>query len=284
MNKIKVFALAIASLSAAFGQVSTTLSNAITAKQQTVVLASITNVAAPTNPVASSVIGAPTNGGYTILVVDAEQMAVFSVPSTAAGQVRVSRGYGGTKMAAHAVGAKVWVGLQSLFANLRPSLTTGRFRYSTVAIGSVAYTSVGTAVSSVAGTLYCADVLVTRDMVATGIGVLNAGTVATSLGIVALYDSSGTLIANSAVAGAVTVGANVFQDRAFTAVTVIQGPAQYYACYQANNNTDNFRTVAASTMIDVLTRSATGTFGTVPLTITLPTTFTADVGPVAYIY
>jgi hypothetical protein len=33
-----------------------------------------------------------------------------------------------------------------------------------------------------------------------------------------------------------------------------------------------------------MTQSATGTFGTVPASFTPPTTFTADVGPIAALY
>ena len=163
-------------------------------------------------------------------------------------------------------------------------LATGRFRYPTITFGSTAYGSLGTAVSSVAGTVYIADVYVERDFTATGVGILNAGTVGTSLGIVGLYSAAGNLLANSALAGAVTAGANAFQQRAFTATIKLLGPAQYFVAYQANSNTDNFRAIAASTFVDVVTTSTTGAFGTMPATITVPTTFTADVGPAAYLY
>jgi hypothetical protein len=33
-----------------------------------------------------------------------------------------------------------------------------------------------------------------------------------------------------------------------------------------------------------MTSSATGTFGTVPASFTAPTTFTADVGPIGWLY
>ena len=38
-----------------------------------------------------------------------------------------------------------------------------------------------------------------------------------------------------------------------------------------------------NTFVDVLTKSVTGTFGTLP-SLTVPTTFTADKGPIAYVY
>lgn len=50
-----------------------------------------------------------------------------------------------------------------------------------------------------------------------------------------------------------------------------------------NGTTATVRTIAANTYIDANTGSAAGTFGTM-LDFTPPTTFTADVGPVAYLY
>jgi hypothetical protein len=163
---------------------------------------------------------------------------------------------------------------------------TGRFRYTTVPVGSVAYSGFGNDTTLVAGTFYCADVVVQRDITATGIAVLTGGTNgAASTGLIALYSAGGALIANSASAGAVTNGSvNTFQQRAFTATVTLRGPAEYFACYQQNNATDTLRTVAASTFPDVLTTSFTGVFSTIPATITVPTTFTANVGPIAYVY
>jgi hypothetical protein len=161
---------------------------------------------------------------------------------------------------------------------------TGRSRYSTVSIGSVAYASFGTSTTPVAGTLYCAEAFLPRNMTLTGIGVLNGGTVGTDKWIVALYGSAGgSVLANSALAGTTTSGANAFQEIAFTATYAAVGPARYWVCGQLNGTTDRLRTVAASTFIDVLTNSTAGSFGTMP-SLTAPTTFAADVGPAAYIY
>jgi hypothetical protein len=41
--------------------------------------------------------------------------------------------------------------------------------------------------------------------------------------------------------------------------------------------------VATATYIDVISTSVSGTFGTVPATITVPTTFTADKAPIVYL-
>jgi hypothetical protein len=162
-------------------------------------------------------------------------------------------------------------------------LPSGRFRYLTAPVGWAAYNSTGTNKTVVAGTMYWADVVIPRAMTLNGIGVLNGATVGTDNGLVALFDYQGNLLANSALAGAATSGANAFQQRAFTSTYAVVTPGQFYIGYQSNGTTDTIRTIAVSTWADVLTKSATGTFGTVP-TLTVPTTFTADVGPYAYVY
>ena len=161
---------------------------------------------------------------------------------------------------------------------------TGRPKYSTVPIGSTAYASFGTDTTLVAGTIYWAEVFIPRNITLTGVGVLNGATVGTDKWIVALYTSAGgTVAANSALAGTTSSGANAFQQIAFTSTYAAVGPARYWIAFQSNGTTDTLRTVAANTFVDVLTKSATGTFGTLS-SLTVPTTFTADVGPIAYVY
>lgn len=159
---------------------------------------------------------------------------------------------------------------------------TGRSRYSSVPIGSVAYGSMGTNTTLVAGTIYVSEIFIPRNITLTGVAILNGATVGTNNGVVGLYNSSGTLVANSALAGAVTVGANAFQNRDFTApYAAVAG--RYWIAYQANGTTDTIRTIAVSTFIDALTKSTAGAFGTLTA-LTPPTTITADVGPIGYVY
>lgn len=160
---------------------------------------------------------------------------------------------------------------------------SGRSRYSTVPIGQVAYSSVGTDTTLVAGSIYWAELFIPRNISLTGGAVLNGGTVGTTKGIVALYDSDGTLVANSLLTGAVTANANTFQQYAFTSVYAAKGPARYWLAYQPDGTNATLRTIAVSTNIDCLTASTTGAFGTLTK-LTVPTTITADVGPVGYVY
>jgi hypothetical protein len=153
------------------------------------------------------------------------------------------------------------------------------FRKCSIDVGSVAYGSLGNATTYVNGTIYWASVYLDTPMTVTSLQFLNAGTVGTNNIAGALYNSAGTLIANSALAGALTSGANAFQGLNLTAPIAIPA-GRYWIALQANGTTDNTRTVAASTFVNVLTASTTGTFGTFTA-LTPPTTFTANVGPIA---
>jgi hypothetical protein len=164
----------------------------------------------------------------------------------------------------------------------KTALKSGRSRFSSVPIGSVAYGSLGTNTTLVAGTAYFSEIMITRPVTLTGIAGLNGATVGTDNGLVALYDSAGQLVANSALAGALAAGANAFQSRAFTAPVTVE-PGRYFIAYESNGTTATLRTIAVSTFIDSLTGSLAGTFGTLTA-ITVPTTVTADVGPIGFAY
>jgi hypothetical protein len=159
---------------------------------------------------------------------------------------------------------------------------TAKLRYPTIPVGSVAYGSLGTSTTPVAGTIYWAEVWIDACKSLTGIGILNGATVGNDKHIVAIYRNDGTLLANSNTAGVTTSGADAFQEIAFTAATVV-APGRYWIALQMNGTTDRFRSIAASTFVDVKTKSAAGSFGTLTA-LTVPTTFTADVGPIAYAY
>lgn len=149
--------------------------------------------------------------------------------------------------------------------------------------GSVALTAVGGSSVHVAGTMNISEIFVPYWNTWKGIGVLNAVTVGTDNMLVALYGSSGALIANSAVAGAVSAGASIFQNRDFlTAVTL--APGRYFCGVQSNGTTATTMKYIAANGSNVMTTSSTGTFGTVPATITVPTTFTTAVGCVCQLY
>lgn len=147
----------------------------------------------------------------------------------------------------------------------------------------VGFASAGTNTTMVAGTLYVAEINVPHLATWTGIGVLPGATGGTNNGLIALYDSAGALVTYSAVAGVLVGTANTIQNRAFLApVTLL--PGRYFIGYQQNGTTATLRTIKAADGGNQMTASSTGTFGTLPATITVPTTFTADVGPIGQLY
>lgn len=161
---------------------------------------------------------------------------------------------------------------------------TGRYRHMSIGGNLGTLSSLGTNTTTVAGTIWYIDVFIPLPgTLLTGIGVLNGATIGTDNGLVGLYDSTGTLLANSALAGAITANANTFQQYAFTATYTTLKPGRFFIGYQTQGTTATFRSVATATWVDVLTGSQTGAFGTLAA-ITPPTTFTADKGPVAYVY
>jgi hypothetical protein len=151
--------------------------------------------------------------------------------------------------------------------------------------GGTAYTSLNSSGTTlVAGTFYCSEIDVPYNKLVTGIGVLNGTTVGTDNHLVALFDSAGNLITNSAVAGVVAASASTYQNIAFTSTYYLIGPATYFGCVQSNGTTATVRMMVTGTQDTYWTTSKTGAFGTIPATITAPSTFTTAVGPYLYLY
>lgn len=118
----------------------------------------------------------------------------------------------------------------------------------------------------------------------TGIAVLNAATCGTNKWIVALFDDTGAILANSALAGTLCSGASAYQKIAFTGTYAAKGPKTYWIALYADGATDRYYSIPTTGQGVGLAGSVTGqTFGTIAA-LTLPTTFTADKGPVAYVY
>lgn len=164
-----------------------------------------------------------------------------------------------------------------------PAPVTNRAKFSTVPIGSVAYASLGTNVAPVNGTEYFSELFIPKVMTLTGVGFLNGATVGTDRRIIALVNLDGTIVATSNLAGAASSSANGFQEIAFTA-TITVSPGTYFVMVQTNGATDTLRFVAANTFIDTRTATRVGTFGTLLPPSAPITSFTADTGPIAYVY
>lgn len=162
----------------------------------------------------------------------------------------------------------------------------GRLRHEVVEIGPVAYASLGTSTTATSTTsVYVSDVLVPTPFKATGIGILVGSATAATV-IVALYDSSGLLVANSSLSGTAQTGAaaNTFAETPFTSTVNLQ-PGVYYIGYQQSATTGTCKMIAASTYGRVRTKEVTGNaYGTALASFVPPTTFTALVGCHGYIY
>ena len=135
---------------------------------------------------------------------------------------------------------------------------------------------------------YVSPVMIRHPMLITGIGFLNGATAATDRLIYGLYAAAGGApLATTTLAsqGTVAASANVFQEIALTATYQVLQPGLFWIGWQANGTTTTRRSIAAATWIDVWTLSA-GTAGSagVMATITAPLTFTADTGPIGYVY
>ncbi len=164
---------------------------------------------------------------------------------------------------------------------------TGRYRYCTISGNLGTLSSLGTSTTVVADTTYYADVFIPAGgILLTGIGWLNGTTATTNRTIVSLYDSGGTLLANSVLTsgGTLIATSNIFQQANFTATYTTLRPGRFWIGYQQNGTTATPRTIATATWVDVLTGSAAGVNAVAAPTITPPTTFTADVGPIAYVF
>lgn len=165
-----------------------------------------------------------------------------------------------------------------------PIAGPGRLAASNIPIGAVAYASIGTNTTDVNGQFWITDIWIPFSKQITKIGFLQGGTATTDKTLVAIYDASGTLLGNSALTGVNLSGANTFQEQTLLTPVQIYGPGQYFIAVQGNGTAAGaIQTIPASTYPDVCTATLAGTFGTVPASITVPTTFSAGAGPVVYV-
>lgn len=134
----------------------------------------------------------------------------------------------------------------------------------------------------VAGTRYYSSITLGTPQTLTGISVLLGGTGGTDLWCFELFNSAGVLVATSLAAGTTAGTAATWQQLAFTTPYALTTPGQYFISVQSNGTTAKFAAYNSPTS-PYLVGSATGTLGT-PASITAPTTYTANLGPIALVY
>ena len=131
------------------------------------------------------------------------------------------------------------------------------------------------------GDIYWAPIWVGSPGTITGVAFLIGSIGGTDKAIAALYNSTGVLQANSALAGTTVGTAANFQNLDFV-TPYVAAPGLYFVGMQFNGTTAHFRTHTAPGL-KFVTGSVAGTFGTLPA-ITPGTTYTANKGPIAVTY
>jgi len=154
-----------------------------------------------------------------------------------------------------------------------------------IALGSLALTSYETnGVAQTAGTFNFSEIYVPYANLWKGGGVLQGSTVGSTNVMCALWGTNGALLANSAVAGVITAGASTMLNISFTNPIFLL-PGRYFLGFQVNSTgADTIRHVLSANGSNVMCGSVAGTFGTVPATITVPTTFTTAVAPICQLF
>ena len=139
----------------------------------------------------------------------------------------------------------------------------------------------GTDSAGVDGQVFTSAIDIPANCTLTGLSYLIGSVGGTDKAIAMLFDSAGTLLANSATAGVTVGSAATMQRLPFTAPVAIEGPGRYFVGIQYNGNTAKIRTQVWGdhpTAIDAQTFGVPANLGAVP------TTFTTAYGPTVMTY
>lgn len=158
-----------------------------------------------------------------------------------------------------------------------PAILQGPSILPNVSLGTAALTAVGASSVNTTGAVCLTEIFIPYWNTWKGLAVLNGTVASTDAVLVALYGGDGKLLANSALAGTTASGASSFQNRDFL-VPVTLAPGRYFGAYQSAGATATTNRPVAANGVNLLTGSVAGTFGVLPATITVPTTFTTAQG------
>ncbi len=132
----------------------------------------------------------------------------------------------------------------------------------------------------VAGTRYYSAIVIGAPALLTGMQALIGTTGGTDTWVYELHSPAGLLLAATAATTAGTL--STWQRIAFTATYNLTVPGTYWGVVQSNGTTAKLATLN-SDVNPTFTGSATGTQG-VAASITPPTTYTANLGPMIMVY
>lgn len=128
---------------------------------------------------------------------------------------------------------------------------------------------------------YVAEIFIPSNVTVNGISVLMGTTAGNGNLTVGLANDAGTVVAKSATT--TTSGTSTtFTQVSFTSAYSAIGPATYYVLVQGSSTSDALGTHVAGNF--GTTAVTTQTYGTLANIATSPTTFTANVGPVADLF
>lgn len=138
--------------------------------------------------------------------------------------------------------------------------------------------TVGTDTTPVVTETYLAEVFIGKNTRVTGLSLLNGSAVAGNV-VLFLADANGNIVAQTA--STAQSGTGAYQQIALPTSVEVLGPAKYFVGVQFNNVGARFRSLVLGNMgAGKLTGQ---TFGAV-MPFTPPTTFTANLGPIAATY
>lgn len=179
-------------------------------------------------------------------------------------------------------GASIWVGYSTSTAGSgTPAISGQTASPRTIAIGGLV-PAVGTDFTDatpVITEVYHGEILVPMNTTVTGIAIFNGSNVTGNMKA-GIYDSTGALVAQTAsTAGS---GTDTYQRIALTAPVTLTGPATYYIANSFSSATARYNSPPLGSF--GASTTTTQVYGTLPLTITPPTTFTTNVSPIASLY
>jgi len=136
---------------------------------------------------------------------------------------------------------------------------------------------------SVAGTIYYGGWIPEFNQTVTNVNVLSGSTYATDKIIVAIYSVAGVLLANSATAGILCAGADLYDVLPLATAYAVKADTEYLVAIQLNGTTAQVQRSQTSFRAGTgRAGSQTGVFGTLAAITSVASTFTTALSPLFF--